>query len=586
METRINDIVSSLGTATNDVRMIGIGGIGGGGKTTLARAVFSKISFQFEGKSLIENISEVANTSLSDLKSLQNQVLSDVLNSRGIHIRNEYEGKMMLWTIMRGRKVLLVLDDVDHINQLEALAGDPNWFKSGSIIIITTREKQVLVAHGVKLIHNVNLLSDTEAIYLFSKYTFGRDIPEGYEELSRQVVCYVVGLPLTIKVLGSFLCGKSKLEWVDALDRLKAIPLEETRKKWELNYISLDDDYKELFLDVATMLKGWPKDSVIEALESCGFYARIGLRVLEQKSLITIDDYERVGMHDHLEEMAKNIVRHALRYLCWNDYPFSSLPKIFQANNLVVVQMLDSKIVKLWEGGERKVLNKLIFIDLSYSTLRTFELGLTPNLETFTLLGCSHLVELHMSIECLKLKSLKLSSTSKLRTLDLRLTPNLEHLDFNGDSVELYMPNECLKLRSLKLSGSNLRRLDLRLTPNLENLDLNKRYNLVELQAHVGCLKNVVYLDLSGCLGFKSFLFHIKDNTFGRMNESLDVRSLAELHFILESCPFHLDNHLPKFEFTCFHKEDLPLLARNPEMLISIGPCAYIKLETFSRSIC
>lgn len=45
----------------------------------------------------------------------------------------------------------------------------------------------------------------------------------------------------------------------------------------------------------------------------------------------------------------------ALRYLCWNDYPFSSLPKIFQANNLVVVQMLDSKIVKLWEGGERKV---------------------------------------------------------------------------------------------------------------------------------------------------------------------------------------------------------------------------------------
>ncbi|KAL7614720.1 hypothetical protein Lser_V15G05492 [Lactuca serriola] len=298
MQTRINDIVSSLGTATNDVRMIGIRGIGGGGKKTLARAVFSKISFRFEGKSLIENISEVANTSLSGLKLLQNQVLSDVLNSRGIHIRNEYEGKMMLWTIMRGRKVLLVLDDVDHINPLEALAGDPNWFMSGSIIIITTREKQVLVAHGVKLIHTVNLLSDTKAIYLFSKYAFGRDIPKGYEELSRQVVCYVAGLPLTIKVLGSFLCGKSKFEWVDALDGLKAIPLEETRKKLELSYISLDEDYKELFLDVATMLKGWPEDSVIEALESCGFYAKIGLRVLEQKSLITIDDYDLVGVHD------------------------------------------------------------------------------------------------------------------------------------------------------------------------------------------------------------------------------------------------------------------------------------------------
>ena len=47
--------------------------------------------------------------------------------------------------------------------------------------------------------------------------------------------------------------------------------------------------------------------SGIQALESCGFYARIGLRVLEQKSLITIDG-EHVGMHDHLEEMGRNIV--------------------------------------------------------------------------------------------------------------------------------------------------------------------------------------------------------------------------------------------------------------------------------------
>ncbi|GJT63384.1 RNA-directed DNA polymerase, eukaryota [Tanacetum coccineum] len=82
------------------------------------------------------------------------------------------------WEMMRSRKVLVVLDDVDHIDQLEALA--------------------------VSLIRNVNLLSDKEALCLFSRYTFGREIPiQGYEQLSGQSVRYVVGLPLTIRVLGS-----------------------------------------------------------------------------------------------------------------------------------------------------------------------------------------------------------------------------------------------------------------------------------------------------------------------------------------------------------------------------------------------
>ncbi|KAI3500077.1 hypothetical protein L1887_35893 [Cichorium endivia] len=48
METRIEDLEPSLGIGCDDVRMIGIKGIGGGGKTTLARAVFDHISFQFE----------------------------------------------------------------------------------------------------------------------------------------------------------------------------------------------------------------------------------------------------------------------------------------------------------------------------------------------------------------------------------------------------------------------------------------------------------------------------------------------------------------------------------------------------------
>lgn len=50
----------------------------------------------------------------------------------------------------------------------------------------------------------------------------------------------------------------------------------------------------------------------------------------------------------------------ALQYLHWNNYPFGSLPKTFQANNLVSLEMINSKIVQLWEGGEGKVELRLI----------------------------------------------------------------------------------------------------------------------------------------------------------------------------------------------------------------------------------
>ncbi|KAL4579841.1 hypothetical protein LXL04_016009 [Taraxacum kok-saghyz] len=749
METRINDVLSSSRTGFDDVCMIGIKGIGGGGKTTLARAIFDQVSFQFEGISFVENVREVSKSSLTGLKSLQNQILSDVLNERGITFSTVHDGKIIMKKRMCNKKVLLVLDDVDHIEQLEALAGETNWFKPGSKIIITTRDEQVLLAYQVTSIHNIQLLYDEEAIRLFSRYAFGGVIPNlGFENLSQQVLHYAAGLPLTIKVLGSFLCGKNAIEWIDALERLKTIPLKETLNILEISYNSLEEDYKEIFLHVACILKGSLKGFAIKVLESCGFHARNGLRVLEQKSLITVDKNEYVGMHDHIKEMGRNIVRrfypdepykhsrlwihdeikdilandlgteatryirfytwkfspeimmnglrkmkelrvldvsvgyvdasksdyscqvlklykfsNTLRYLRWKNYPFKYLPETFQATNLVSLEMTHTKFVQLWEGGERKVLNKLRFLDLNHSMLRTLDLGLTPNIETLNLEGCCDLVEVEMPIAgCLKLiivhlsrsmivtldirlapnielldlrncfglvelqmprkspnlRSIKLKN-SKLRTLDIGLSPNLEYLDLRRcyDLEELHMENVCQKLTSLDISCSKLRNLDLGLTPNLENLNLKNCYNLVEFHLADECLKKLVCLDLSGCLRFRSFMFHIVDDAsysegdascgeddgfcseeYASCNESevscsedesLEVGPLAELHLIVNSlhlCPFHPVNKLPKFQFTCYYKEDAPLSTTNLEKLVSVGLCACTNLDTFSRSIC
>ncbi|KAI3719397.1 hypothetical protein L6452_20294 [Arctium lappa] len=309
MESRVERVMSSLETGIDDFRMIGIWGIGCGGKTTLARAVFNQISTQFEGKSFVENIREESEK--GGLQPLQEQVLSDVLNHQSIKVGNVDNGKSMIKKKLHCKKVLLVLDDVDDISHIEAFAEASDWFKPGSRIIITTRDEHVLNLCRVTRIHGVNLLSDEEAICLLSRHAFEKDFPaQGYEKLSRQVVDYAAGLPLVIRVLGGFLCGRDELQWTDQLERLRTTPLNRTLDVLKLSYDGLEEDLKEMFLDIACFLKSSHKDDVVRILESCGFRPKIGLDVLEKKSLITFSDDEYLGMHDLIQEMGRNIVRH------------------------------------------------------------------------------------------------------------------------------------------------------------------------------------------------------------------------------------------------------------------------------------
>ncbi|CAH1431571.1 unnamed protein product [Lactuca virosa] len=299
---RMKRLRSELQVGSGGVRMIGIWGVGGGGKTTLASSIYDEICRQFDGCCFVQNIREESKRyGLGKLEE-------DILSKMGV--TRVGGGRCMIKDRLCHRKVLIVLDDVDHLGQLKALAGSHDWFGEGSRIIITTRDKHLLTAHKVNVIHNISLLSTDEAIKLFCKHAPRDNMRpvEDYEHLSKEVVSYAGGLPLALTVLGSFLCDKNIHEWRSALARLKEIPDTEILEKLKISFDGLKPVEKDLFLDIACFHRWEDKDKAMKILDECGFHPVIGVKVLIQKALITIT-YGRFDMHDLVQEMGHHIVR-------------------------------------------------------------------------------------------------------------------------------------------------------------------------------------------------------------------------------------------------------------------------------------
>ncbi|KAK8277627.1 hypothetical protein V6Z12_D10G283300 [Gossypium hirsutum] len=284
-------------------RVIGLWGMGGIGKTTLADVAYSEICQNFESHLFLRNVSEKIKKVGNE--SLRNELFSKLLNQKGICINSPSIGHPYQERL-NNKKVLVVLDDVSNPDQIEFMG--VKHFGPESKIIVTSRDRQVLKNGRANHIYEVKKLNENDSLQLFSTLAFNLLTPAAdFQDLSCKFAGYAQGNPLALKVLGSKLYTKSRKEWESEVDSLKQYAEPKMSHILKSSLDGLRELEKNIFLDIACFFKGEKMDTVEKILSNYYMGAMSGIRNLVDKCLL--DSIDCYSMHDMLEEIGKDIVR-------------------------------------------------------------------------------------------------------------------------------------------------------------------------------------------------------------------------------------------------------------------------------------
>ncbi|TYH86787.1 hypothetical protein ES332_D01G069200v1 [Gossypium tomentosum] len=586
IKSRLEELQCKIGIGEEDdsVQIIGICGMGG----------------PFEGKSFLADVREV--TEKHGLVYLQKQLLSQIFPEESFKFANVHDGNDIISRMLSHKKIFVVIDDVDNIQHLKCLIGRRAWFGLGSRIIITTRDEHLLQIYRVDDVYNLTKLNAKEALRLFNLKAFKSETPAmEFFELSKHVVEYANGLPLALVVFGSFLSGRSdEAQWRTAIKRLKKESNKENLDRLQISFDGLEQSEKDIFLDIVCFFKGEDKDMVTKILDGCSFFLDIGIDVLIKKSLVTIDEDNKLSMHDLLQEMGRKIVYQespnepGKRSRLWEekdtDYVLIEntateavqglstwtlnadafltmnrlrLLRVFNVPNSRDFKYLSNELRLLeWHGYPFKSfpssfqpenllwkpnipLYKLKLVDLkgSKNLMKTPDFSMAPNLESLILEGTA-IVDFDPTVKFLRrLKLLNLRNCKRLRIFPSKIgNGSLQTLILSGCSnidriPEIVGEMECLK--ELCLDGTGIKELPSSIghLRSLMLLNLKDCSKLESLPSSIGGCEFLKTLLLSGCSKLKNFPESL------RQLESLEELNLSETAITTPpSFIFHLKN--------------------------------------------
>ncbi|KAH1247725.1 TMV resistance protein N [Glycine max] len=621
MESSLEELEKCLRLeSVNGVRVVGISGMGGIGKTTLARALYEKISDQYDFHCFVNDVNKIYQHSGS--LGIQKQLLSQCLNDENLEICNVSKGTYMVSTMLRSKQGLIVLDNVNKDEQLCMFTGGRETllhecFGEGSRIIIISRNEHILRTYGVNHAYQVRPLNQDNAVKLFCINAFHCN--------------YIMSHPLAIKVIGKSLFGRNVSQWRGTLVRLSDNKSKDIMDVLRISYDDLEEKDKEIFLDIACFFGLGSEHYVEEILYFRGFNPEIGLQNLVDKSLITIS-HGRIYMHDLLRDLGKCIVREKSpkeprewsRLWDWKDL-YKVMSDNMEAKNLEAIvvkheswmffetttmrvdalsKMKNLKLLMLptyekmkFSGNLNYLSNELGYLIWQYYPFKflpqcfqphkLFELDLSrsniqhlwdstqpiPNLRRLDVSYCENLIEVPNFGEALNLEELNLKGCIRLRRFhpSIGFPRNLTYLNLSGCNSLVELPHfeQALSLKVLNLKGCG---------------------KLRQLHLSVGFPRNLTYLKLSGCNSLIELPHFEQALNLERLNLR-DCKSLVNLpHFVedlnlkelnLEGCvqlrQIHPSiGHLRKL--TVLNLKDCKSLVSLPSNILGLSSLRYLNL--------
>ncbi|XP_028797997.1 putative disease resistance protein At5g05400 [Neltuma alba] len=352
-------IFNSLFKAIEDGKnkMVGLYGIGGSGKTTLAIEVGKEV----EGLKLFDKAVMVVVSRPLNVRNIQ----EEIKGKTGLKFEENTESTIAprLLTELKSMNILIILDDVWSDLDLQQI-GIP--INENCRVLLTTRHRDVCVRMDCEKTFELPLLIEEAWDLLKMHANITHDSLNEFVGVGKKIVDECKGLPIAIVTVGRALKGKGIVEWKSALWRLRqSLPLDiDESSRGPYACLKLSYDYlptslaKQLFLlcsmfpedhqihteDLIRFAKGTLKfeGNIVYTMEDARREISVSINsLLDSCLLMHTDKQAYVKMHDLVRDLALWIVREQHQAILVDS---NAVSKALAENG----SLKETKVISLW----------------------------------------------------------------------------------------------------------------------------------------------------------------------------------------------------------------------------------------------